>query len=165
MDGNTVLLLIALMVFAGVVLVNVVIAGTVLRLEHYRAERDKAGGAVPAAGAPPRAANLYVAALLVSGVPLVAFFGAVFGAFSAGGWAYIAAGAASVAAIIAAVNLCASPSSAAMSDADVFAAEAAAPATDEPPTLSVVTVEDEPAAGDENDEDAPEHRTPDDANG
>jgi hypothetical protein len=163
MDGNTVLLLVALMILVGVVLVNVVIAGTVLRLEHYRTERDKSSGAAPAAGA-PRAANLYVAALLVSGVPLVAFFGAMLGAFSAGGWAYVAAGAASVGAIVGAVNLCASPLSTTTSDGDVSAAEDA-PATNELPTLSVVTA-DEPVTDDENNENAPEeHRTPDDANG
>ena len=160
MDGNTVLLLIALMILVGVVLVNVVIAGTVLRLEHYRTEREKAGSNAPAST--PRAANMYVAALLVSGVPLVAFFGALLGAFSAGGWAYIAAGAATVGAIVAAVNLCAAPTSVTTSD-DVSVTEAAL-ASDEPPTLSVVTVEDESA--EDGDEDAhEERRTPDDANG
>ncbi len=163
MDGNTVLLLIALMLFAGVVLVNVVIAGTVLRLEHYRTERDRAGGG--SVSGTPRAANLYVAALLVSGVPLVAFFGAVFGSFSAGGWAYVAAGAATVGAIVGAVNLCAVPSSGGdLDETDEIAHEAAQTADDTPPTLSVVTIEDEPAenGGEDNDE---ERRTPDDANG
>ena len=105
---------------------------------------------------------MYVAALLVSGVPLVAFFGAMLGAFSAGGWAYIAAGAATVGAIVAAVNLCAAPTSVTTSD-DVSVTETAL-ASDEPPTLSVVTVEDELAEdGDEDDHE--ERRTPDDANG
>lgn len=162
MDGNTVLLLIALMLFAGIVLVNVVIAGTVLRLEHYRTERDKAGAG--GGSAAPRAANLYVAALLVSGVPLVAFFGAVFGSFSAGGWAYIAAGAAAVGAIIAAVNLCAvPPHSGGTKDAAETAPEIAPSAADEPPTLSVVTADEPAGTGDGDDHD--ERRTPDDANG
>lgn len=160
MDGNTVLLLIALMILVGVVLVNVVIAGVVLRLEGYRvAERDKSNAAAPPNA--PRAANVYVAALLVSGVPLVAFFSALLGTFSAGGWAYVAAGAATVGAIVGAVTLCAAPSSASESDAP---APEMASATDEPPTLSVVTIEDESAA-DTGDDEREERRTPDDANG
>lgn len=63
-----------------------------------------------------------------------------------------------------AVNLCAVPTTGGDTAAET-ASEAAAPAADEPPMLSVVTVEDKPAAGDTSENGSDERRTSDDANG
>jgi len=185
MDGNVVLLLIALMILVAVVMVNGIMAATVMRLERFRVvrerEREKAqaeSGTLASAAASaaetalanagPRAINVYVAALLVTGVPTVSFFGALLGSFSAGGWAYIAAGGATIAAVVGAITLCAGP------DKGVKAASppktsgsASSPLVAMPPSVA----EDEPAASKDTivptDEDAGDQaqRSPDDLNG
>jgi hypothetical protein len=130
MDPGTIILMLGLMVLLGVLLVNAVVAGTVMRLERFRMVREREreqhehderklrierGETLPplpsaSAEAPvslPRAVNAYIAALLVTGVPTMSFFAALFGGVS--GWAWIAAGGASIAAVVAAITLCALP--------------------------------------------------------